>query len=143
LPPTGSLVRAKKELARLPGGGGTPLAAGLDAARALAESIRRRGETAVIVVLTDGRPNIARDGSSSRQKAEADALSAARMMRAASITVLLVDTAPQPRALTERLATEMRARYIPLPYADSGALARVVQQATASGDKPRLSRDHG
>ena len=32
LPPTRSLVRAKRSLAALPGGGGTPLAAGLDAA---------------------------------------------------------------------------------------------------------------
>lgn len=37
LPPTRSLVRAKRSLAGLPGGGGTPLAAGLDAALALAE----------------------------------------------------------------------------------------------------------
>jgi magnesium chelatase subunit D len=32
LPPTRSLVRAKRSLAGLPGGGGTPLAAGMDAA---------------------------------------------------------------------------------------------------------------
>ena len=32
LPPTRSLVRAKRSLAGLPGGGGTPLAAGIDAA---------------------------------------------------------------------------------------------------------------
>ena len=35
LPPTRSLARAKRSLAGLPGGGGTPLAAGLDAAFAL------------------------------------------------------------------------------------------------------------
>jgi magnesium chelatase subunit D len=46
LPPTRSLVRAKRSLADLPGGGGTPLAHGLDAARALAEDVSRRGGTA-------------------------------------------------------------------------------------------------
>jgi magnesium chelatase subunit D len=45
LPPTRSLVRAKRSLAGLPGGGGTPLAAGIDAAAALADAVRRRGET--------------------------------------------------------------------------------------------------
>ena len=45
LPPTRSLVRAKRSLAGLPGGGGTPLAAGIDAALALADAVRRKGET--------------------------------------------------------------------------------------------------
>ena len=38
LPPTRSLVRAKRCLAGLPGGGGTPLAAGIEAALALADA---------------------------------------------------------------------------------------------------------
>ena len=62
LPPTRSLARAKRSLAGLPGGGGTPLAAGLDAAFALSDSIRRKGQTPTVIVLTDGRANIARDG---------------------------------------------------------------------------------
>ncbi len=45
LPPTRSLVRAKRSLAGLPGGGGTPLAAGIDAGSALAGDVRRRGGT--------------------------------------------------------------------------------------------------
>jgi magnesium chelatase subunit D len=135
LPPTSSLVRVKRELASLPGGGGTPLAAGLDAAWILSDSIRRRGETPLVVVLTDGRPNIARDGRSNRQKAESDALGAARKLWAEEISVLLVDTAPQPRALTAQLAGEMHANYMPLPYADAGMLAGVVHQNGAAGRK--------
>ncbi len=73
LPPTRSLVRAKRSLAGLPGGGGTPLAAGIDAALALADAMRRRGATPVVVPLTDGRANIARDGAG-RARAGADAL---------------------------------------------------------------------
>ena len=128
LPPTNSLVRAKRELASLPGGGGTPLAIGIDMARVLADSLKRRGESPLLVVLTDGRSNITRDGKGNRVRAEADAVSAARMLRTNSITSLMVDTAPQPRVSTEQFAREMGARYVPLPYADAGALAKVVSQ---------------
>ena len=54
LPPTRSLARAKRSLAGLPGGGGTPLASAMDAALALAEQIRRKGETPILVLLTAG-----------------------------------------------------------------------------------------
>lgn len=131
LPPTTSLVRAKRELASLPGGGGTPMAKGLDAARVLADSLHRRGESPVVVVLTDGRPNVARDGKGNRAQAEADAIQAARMLRSSSIASLMVDTAPQPRLLTERVAHEMGARYLPLPHVEANMLAGVVRQCTA------------
>jgi len=39
LPPTRSLVRAKRSLAGLPGGGGTPLAAGIDAGWLMADAV--------------------------------------------------------------------------------------------------------
>ncbi len=132
LPPTNSLVRAKRELASLPGGGGTPLAIGIDTARVLADSLKRRGESPVVVVLTDGRPNITRDGKGNRVRAEADAVNAARMMKINSIASLMVDTAPQPRVSTAQFAREMGARYVPLPYADAGKLASVVSQCGRS-----------
>jgi magnesium chelatase subunit D len=131
LPPTRSLVRAKRGLAGLPGGGGTPLAAGLDAAAALAEATRRRGETPIVVLLTDGRANIARDGAAGRARAEADALAAARALRAAGFTTLLVDTSPRPQPEAARLAAELGARYLPLPYADAPAVSRAVLAAAA------------
>jgi magnesium chelatase subunit D len=129
LPPTRSLARAKRSLAGLPGGGGTPLAAGIEAAMALADAVRRRGDTPTLVVLTDGRANIARDGAPGRAQAEADALAAARALRAAGIAVLLVDTAPQAGALAARLSAEMGARYLPLPHAGAAALSAAVKAA--------------
>ncbi|KIZ37935.1 magnesium chelatase subunit D, partial [Rhodopseudomonas palustris] len=119
LPPTRSLARAKRSLAGLPGGGGTPLAAGLDAAFMLADSIRRKGQTPTVIVLTDGRANIARDGAPGRPKAEEDAMASARQMRAAGINAVLVDMSPRPGPLAEQVAKEMGARYLPLPYADA------------------------
>jgi magnesium chelatase subunit D len=129
LPPTGSLVRAKRSLAGLPGGGGTPLASAIQAGSALANAIRRRGQTPILILLSDGRANIAADGTAGRARAEADAISAAHAVRADGITSLLVDTSPRPAPQARRLAEAMGARYLPLPYADATALARAVSHA--------------
>jgi magnesium chelatase subunit D len=127
LPPTRSLVRAKRSLASLPAGGGTPLAAGIDVAFHMADGIRRRGETPCIVLLTDGRANVARDGAGGRTRAAADALTAARQIRAGRFLCLLIDTSVRPQADGAKLAVEMGARYLPLPYANATALTQVVQ----------------
>ena len=129
LPPTRSLVRAKRSLAGLPGGGATPLAAGIDAAAALADMIRRRGGTPALVLLTDGRANIARGGTTGRAAAEADALSAARGVRYASLKALVIDTSSRPEPAARRLADAMAAPYLPLPRADAGAISRTVRAA--------------
>ena len=57
---------------------------------------------------------------------------AARQMRLAGITALLLDTSPQPQPAAQALATEMGAAYVPLPYAGAQAVSRVVQLASAS-----------
>ncbi|MEY2801899.1 MAG: magnesium chelatase ATPase subunit [Pseudomonadota bacterium] len=130
LPPTRSLARAKRSLAGLPGGGGTPLAAALEAARSLAESVRRAGDTPVVVMLTDGRANIARDGSPGRERATQDALAAASALRACGASTLLLDTSPQPQAGAQALAQCMGAAYLPLPHADARAMSTAVRLAT-------------
>jgi magnesium chelatase subunit D len=134
LPPTRSLVRAKRSLAGLPGGGGTPLAHALDAAAALADSIARRGESPLLVLLTDGRANIGRDGNPGRAQAEQDALAAARQLRlqVAACAVLLVDTSPQPQPQAQRLATALQARYLALPYAGAAVLNQAVRAGAAA-----------
>ncbi len=133
LPPTRSLVRAKRSLADLPGGGGTPLAHGLDAARALAEDVSRRGGTPVVVVLSDGRANLARDGSAGRPKAHADALVSARAWLPLGLHVLWLDTAPQPQQPAQEVALAMGARYLPLPHADARQMSQLVSRAAAAG----------
>jgi magnesium chelatase subunit D len=127
LPPTRSLVRAKRSLAGLPGGGGTPLSLAIDSALRVADGAMRRGETPMVVLLTDGRANVARDGSPGRARAELEAFSSARLMRAANIAGLLIDTSPQPQALGRALAAEMSARYLPLPYANATSLSQIVR----------------
>jgi magnesium chelatase subunit D len=127
LPPTRSLVRAKRSLAALPGGGGTPLAAGLQAALAMAAQVRRAGAVPIVVLLTDGRANVALDGGPGRARAEADALQMARHLRAARLTTLLVDTSPQASAGAQRLAQAMAAPYRILPHAGAAELSAAVQ----------------
>ena len=129
LPPTRSLVRAKRGLAGLPGGGGTPLAAGLDAAAALALRVRRAGGTPVVVVLTDGRANVGRDGLGGRARAQEEALAAARALRAQGGSVIIIDTSVRPEPAARALALAAGARYLALPQANAAALARAVQGA--------------
>ena len=131
LPPTRSLVRAKRALAGLPGGGGTPLASGLDAALALAEATRRQGGTPTLVLLTDGRANVTRAGLGGRVQAEADARDAAKRIRAAGLRVLLVDTGPRPTPLAKSLGDDMGAVYLALPHANAAALDRLVRSSFA------------
>jgi magnesium chelatase subunit D len=127
LPPTRSLVRAKRALAGLPGGGGTPLAAAIDAAATLADAVRRRGATPVVVLLTDGRANVALDGTGGRGRAEADAHAAAARLRSLGCAVLVIDTSPQPQPQGRSLAAAMAATYLPLPYAGASQLSQVMK----------------
>ncbi|MFT0879362.1 magnesium chelatase subunit D [Rhodopseudomonas sp. G2_2311] len=130
LPPTRSLARAKRSLAGLPGGGGTPLSAGLDCAFMLADSIKRKGQTPTVIVLTDGRANIARDGAPGRPQAEEDAKASARQFRVAGISSVVIDMSPRPGPQAESFAKEMDARYLPLPHADATVLAQAITAAT-------------
>jgi magnesium chelatase subunit D len=126
LPPTRSLVAAERALAALPGGGATPLATAIGAAAALADAVRRKGRTPAIVFMTDGRANIDRDGQPGRVKAQSDAMTAARALRAEGVSTLLIDTSPQPQPQAAELCAAMGARYVPLPHADAAGVSRAV-----------------
>jgi magnesium chelatase subunit D len=131
LPPTRSLVRAKRNLAALPGGGGTPLGSAVEMAGALGEAIRRRGGTPALVFLTDGRANIARDGSRGREVAAEDLSAAAAQFRSLGLRSMVIDTSPRPHPAAESLSRELSAVYLPLPHADATALRDAVQSASA------------
>ena len=127
LPPTRSLARAKRSLAGLPGGGGTPLAHAIDASMLLADQLRKKGETPIVVLLTDGKGNIARDGRPGRAQAATDALAAATEMRLRGFSTLLVDTSPQAQEAAKNLAKAMGAQYLALPYAGANSLNQAVR----------------
>lgn len=132
LPPTRSLLQAKRRLAILPGGGGTPLAAALMAGHALARQVRQRGATPFLVFLTDGRGNIGLDGTPGRAAAAEDARIVAHALAADGMTTVLIDTANRPQANAGQLAREMDARYLPLPRADARRISQAIRGATAA-----------
>ncbi len=140
LSPTRSLVRAKRGLAALPGGGGTPLAAGIRLSLETALGIRRKGETPVLILLTDGSANVSLEGKGDRQQAASDALEAAQAVRIEGITALLVDTSPRPRPAARALAEAMAAHYLALPHADaqrlSGAAKTVLSDQRERATQP-------
>ena len=130
LPPTRSLTRVRRQLARMPGGGGTPLAAGIAMAEDTADQAARRGDTPVIVFLTDGQANVTRDGVGERARAEKDAFANAQRLAKHGFASVVIDTSPRPQIRAQRLAQELGARYMPLPSADPARVAQAVQAAT-------------
>jgi len=129
LPPTRSLVRAKRNLAALPGGGGTPLAAGFRAANEMAISLERKGLTPIIVVMSDGKANVNLKGVGGRESAHSDALMAAKELRIKNHRLLFVDTSPKPEILAQELSSAMAAQYFPLPFASSTGSGKKISQA--------------
>jgi magnesium chelatase subunit D len=129
LPPTRSLVQTKRRLAALPGGGGTPLAAGLEAALHLADQAGRRGLTPTLALLTDGRANIALDGTANRAQAAEDAQKVARGMRIGGVEGVVIDTGNRPEKALRDLAATLGATYLPLPRADAERLSKAVSAA--------------
>lgn len=131
LPPTRSLVQTKRRLAALPGGGGTPLAAGLEAAMSVAQVARARGLTPTVVLLTDGRANIARDGSVDRAQAAQDAQAVARGLRGAGVDAIVIDTGNRPERSLAQLSDTLGGHYVVLPRADAQRLSAAVQRELA------------
>jgi len=132
LPPTRSLVRAKRSLAGLPGGGGSPLAAGLAMGLSLVDAIVRSGGTPTLVVLTDGRANIARDGTPGRARAESESVQVGRQIALSRARALLIDIAPRSQPFASHLASSMQATYLALPHAGAETLNHAVRAATVA-----------
>ncbi|WP_299733665.1 magnesium chelatase subunit D [uncultured Tateyamaria sp.] len=129
LPPTRSLVQTKRRLSALPGGGGTPLATGLQSALLLALQSRSKGMTPTVVLITDGRANIALDGSANRALAGEDATRMARALTASGIASLVIDMSNRPQPSLAALSRTLSAPYVPLPRADAHRLTSAVNSA--------------
>lgn len=126
LEPTRSLVQTKRKLANLPGGGATPLAAGLMAAHGMVLQARRKGLTPTIITLTDGRANMALDGTADRQQAASDARKAAQTLRSVGVSSIVIDTGRRPERTLAEISNMIGGTYVALPRADARSLSDAV-----------------
>ncbi len=129
IPPTRSVELARRALDAIPAGGGTPLARGLEAALNVARIAGRNDpRQTVLVLLTDGTPNVAAGASGSREAIwrEVEAVSSA--LRAQGLASVVIDTLhwAVSRGDGERLAGALGARYVRLPRPDGDSVYQVV-----------------
>lgn len=126
LPATRSLVRAKRAMTGLPGGGGTPLALALKMAHEQALQLHRQGITPILVVLSDGRANVTLQGLGGRAQAQADAQLWGQQWQLSGHRALWIDTNMQPDAQARQLAATMGADYLPMPQVQSQRMANAM-----------------
>lgn len=133
LEPTRSLVRAKRSLTGMPGGGPTPLAHALEESIKIATAIKRKGQTPIMIIMTDGKGNVALNGSHDKAEARDDAQRMAKQVAALGIRSVIIDIARRPRDTARLLAQDMNADYCTLPRADATAMSNLVAGYLAPG----------
>jgi magnesium chelatase subunit D len=119
-------VAARRALAALPGGGGSPVAAGLELAARLVSTVSRGGDDTQLVVLTDGRANLTREGRPGRAEAAEQALQMGRKLGELATRRTLIDTSVRPEPAARALAQALRARYCPMPFARAQAIRAAI-----------------
>ncbi|MHA2856301.1 VWA domain-containing protein [Paenibacillus lautus] len=131
LPVTRSIEAASKQLRDIPTGGKTPLADGLAKAYKVLHSEKRRNNDTlpVMIIVTDGRANESSIGLSAYADIWNECLEAAKLIRAAGIRSLVLDTEQgfvklgRSRELTDALGAEYRL----LDHVDDEGIARAVR----------------
>jgi magnesium chelatase subunit D len=98
LPPSRSILRARRVLDSLPMGGSTPLSAGLVCTLNLVKRIRNTHREMVALLFTDGRPNVTlrserhRERASREKAIEAEIRQLGVELKKARVTLAVVDT---------------------------------------------------
>ncbi len=126
LEPTRSLVKAKRSLGRLPGGGPTPLASAMAKALEMTARVMREGQTPLLVIMTDGNANIALDGSMNREQAREDVTALARQLAVLPMQIIMIDISARPRESARTFAASLRADYVALPRTDAKSVSKLV-----------------
>ena len=124
---TRSVELAEKQLRDLPTGGRTPLAEGLaHALKTVCELERRGAEKTVLILITDGRTNVTRDGDDGVQRA----LRAAEELAETDALTLVLDTERAvPRVgIAPEIARRMGAQYYTLDRLSEEGVLEIVQR---------------
>jgi magnesium chelatase subunit D len=117
LPPSQSMLRAKRTLDSLAVGGGTPLCAGISRALNVVNQSREKSGNAVILLFTDGGANVpmtieARGAVARRTMIESELATLGAALRRASINAVVLNTqnrfsgSNQARAVAENLRAD-------------------------------------
>jgi magnesium chelatase subunit D len=117
LPPSRSILRARRTVDSLQMGGGTPLAAGLVATLDLLRSVKSVERDCFMLLFTDGRANVGLkqgDGPVAQPDNERELQSIAVGFRKVPVRVLVIDTqhAFESSEETKRLASYLNAQWV-------------------------------
>jgi magnesium chelatase subunit D len=126
LRPTRSVALARRALEAMPAGGGTPLAAGLEAVVRMVQQQNGPGMPVLLVLLTDGRANVARNAAGVWQDVER----VCAVVRASGITSIVIDTG-NPLVTggeAENIARWLGGRRLYLPRADAAGISGAVNE---------------
>jgi magnesium chelatase subunit D len=133
LAPTRSVELAKRLVDALPAGGGTPLSAGLVKAIELGRFARLRGTPqAMLVLLTDGRANVALGEAPNRAMIDEELRQLGALLGSEEISSVVVDTKSRfvSSGEGEALARLLGARYCYLPRSNAGAVYDAITSIT-------------
>ncbi|AXK40542.1 putative cobaltochelatase [Crenobacter cavernae] len=128
LPPTRQVEQAERALSELPTGGRTPLAHALQlAVQTLAQHARQDNLTPLLVVLSDGRANIALD---TRQDPWSEALALAAGLADQGTPALVLDTEEGYVRLgrARELAEALQGEYLPLDSLSADQLTLTIRE---------------
>lgn len=130
LPPTRSVSFAFDRLSSLPTGGTTPLTQALHLVSELVAAGKSDQPEPMLVLLTDGRANVAVDGAGDAWN---QALAAARDLAGRGLAALVLDTEAGPVSLGRAriLADAMAAEYMCLDELSSSSLKKIIRQRIA------------
>jgi magnesium chelatase subunit D len=126
MPPGRSVDLACRALDELPVGGGTPLAAGVLTALGL---VRRAVRPVLVVLFTDGRPNVPLSG----EPVWAELERVCKAARASRGAWMIIDTSRGGRASADAqtLSAMLNARWVPLSRGEPGPIYDSVARSAA------------
>jgi magnesium chelatase subunit D len=135
LPPTNSVELAQKCLAKLPTGGRTPMAHGLNVGLETVKEYIRRDKKAIplLVLVSDGRANVPLNGGDPVEEAKM----VAREINSAGIKSIAIDTERDfiTFRLVEQICAEMAGKYLRLEELSAAPIASAVRENLCYGSE--------